>query len=54
MKSIILGGPLICQMKSTRKWYLAGITSWGADICDIDKPTVFTKVQYYADFLTRQ
>ena len=45
------GGPLICQHKVSKKWFLTGIISWGADNCDVQKPTVFTKVRHYTDFI---
>ena len=39
------GAPLIAYVKG--KPILAGVTSFGADSCDIGKPTVFAKVSYY-------
>ncbi|XP_070761604.1 transmembrane protease serine 13a [Enoplosus armatus] len=36
------GGPLVCQGES--RWYLVGITSWGAGCGDRNKPGVYTKV----------
>ncbi|KAM9358674.1 transmembrane protease serine 13a [Symphorus nematophorus] len=36
------GGPLVCQGES--RWYLVGITSWGAGCGEKNKPGVYTKV----------
>ncbi|XP_031152581.1 transmembrane protease serine 13a [Sander lucioperca] len=36
------GGPLVCQGES--RWYLVGITSWGAGCGERNKPGVYTKV----------
>lgn len=36
------GGPLVCQGES--RWYLMGITSWGAGCGEKNKPGVYTKV----------
>ncbi|XP_070685595.1 transmembrane protease serine 13a [Pempheris klunzingeri] len=37
------GGPLVCQGQS--RWYLVGITSWGAGCGERNKPGVYTKVR---------
>uniref|UniRef100_A0A3Q1FPF7 Transmembrane serine protease 13b n=1 Tax=Acanthochromis polyacanthus TaxID=80966 RepID=A0A3Q1FPF7_9TELE len=36
------GGPLVCQEDS--RWFLVGITSWGAGCGERNKPGVYTKV----------
>nr|WP_269205131.1 trypsin-like serine protease [Motilibacter aurantiacus] len=44
------GGPLVVGQGGTR--YLVGVTSFGAEGCDQDLPTVFTSVGDYAHWLS--
>ena len=49
------GGPLAC-LSSNGNWFLRGVTSWGSNICKSEgsKPTVFTAISYYADWIKTQ
>merc|ERR1712121_102532 len=43
------GGPLVCKVGG--EWKLAGATSWGRAGCSPYYPTVYTRVNYYRDWI---
>ncbi len=51
------GGPLVCEgsfdPNKTSKWYLFGITSFGALDCDLYPSSVYTKVSKYVDWIKK-
>lgn len=46
------GGPLVCQGDS--RWYLVGITSWGAGCGEKNKPGVYTRVSSVLPWIYRK
>uniref|UniRef100_A0A3B4YJI6 Transmembrane serine protease 13b n=1 Tax=Seriola lalandi dorsalis TaxID=1841481 RepID=A0A3B4YJI6_SERLL len=46
------GGPLVCQGDS--RWFLVGITSWGAGCGERNKPGVYTKVSSVLPWIYRK
>ncbi|BFY99703.1 hypothetical protein BsWGS_02743 [Bradybaena similaris] len=42
------GGPMMC---GSNFQYLAGITSWGVYDCDVNYPSVYTRVSEYLDWI---
>ncbi|XP_051948416.1 coagulation factor XI-like [Xyrauchen texanus] len=43
------GGPLVCEDNNT--WYLTGITSWGLECAEANKPGIYTRVSHYLDWI---
>lgn len=43
------GGPLQCMIN--KKWYLAGLTSFGSGCAKPGFPDVYTKITYYVDWI---
>jgi secreted trypsin-like serine protease len=41
------GGPLFAYLNGTT--YLAGVTSWGAEDCELGAPSVYVRLSYYID-----
>jgi hypothetical protein len=46
------GGPLFASLGS--KKYLVGVTSFGAEDCEYGLPSIYAKLSYYADKITKE
>jgi len=44
------GGPAICEKDGN--WVLAGVTSGGSPVCNVRKPSVYTRVSEFRDWIT--
>jgi len=44
------GGPAVCEKDG--KWILAGITSGGSPVCNVKRPSIYTRVSFYRDWIS--
>lgn len=44
------GGPAVC--KENGAWVLAGVTSGGSPICNVKKPSIYTRVSAFRDWIS--
>ena len=40
-----------CQVNGEGDWLVAGITSWGVNLCPGTHPSVYTRVSYHRDWI---
>lgn len=45
------GGPYQIQDTKTRRWYVAGVVSWGIQCAQPENPGVYTEVAQYIDWI---
>ena len=43
------GGPLVCKVGTS--WQLVGVTSFGIAGCGTHKPSVYTRIAYFKDWV---
>ncbi|XP_026938231.1 serine protease 40-like [Sagmatias obliquidens] len=46
------GGPLVCQLNNT--WFLIGLSSWSMPCQEPIRPSVFTKVSYFTQWISEK
>ena len=44
------GGPLSCSIDAL--YEVAGLASWGDDMCETNEATVYTRVSHFLDWIT--
>ena len=46
------GGPAVCRQNG--RWLLVGVTSGGSPICNVNRPSVYTRVSEFRDWISEQ
>merc|ERR1712012_1487900 len=45
------GGPAVCKVNGA--WVLAGVTSGGSPVCNVKKPSIYTRVSAFRDWINQ-
>ena len=43
------GGPAVCKVDGS--WVLAGVTSGGSSYCDVNRPSIYTRISTFRSWI---